>query len=366
MEKIWANSGDSHFVEPEELWSENMPKDLAERMPRLEKDGEYELVHVDGQVVKREAPTPARQKVAELSVAAPGVRDVKRRLEDLDNEGIWGELVFPSLGMWSLMIRDPALIREATKVLNDWSLSEIQSASPRLVCAACVSMRSVEDAVAELERTAGLGFRAVFLPTKPPEGQEPYHREYWDPLWAAAEAANMVIAYHIGTDSANQVIYRGPGGAILNYVETSYGGQRVVTQMVASGALERHPNLKVLVSEGGAAWAPFLGDRMNEAHRQHPMFTRPKLPMLPKEYIYRQVYASFQHDESAIPTVMAMGYRNVMWGSDYPHLEGTYGHTQETLHGLFDDIPEDVSRRIRIEAFSELFPHVGEPPAMAA
>ena len=105
---------------------------------------------------------------------------------------------------------------------------------------------------------------------------------------------------------------------------------------------------------------------MNEAYRQHPMFVRPKLSLLPKEYIYRQVYASFQHDESAIPTVTAMGYRNVMWGSDYPHLEGTYGHTQETLHELFDDVPEDVSRRVRIEAFSELFPHVGEPPAKAA
>ncbi|MGE0383997.1 MAG: amidohydrolase family protein [Gammaproteobacteria bacterium] len=366
MEKIWANSGDSHFVEPTDLWTKNLPPHLAERMPRQVIEGEFELVYVDGEVMKRVAPTPARKKVMELSAAAPGARDVKERMKDLDQEGIWGEVVYPSLGMWQLLIKDPKLIREANMVLNDWALSEIQGYSPRLVCTACVSMRSIEDAVAETHRAAGKGFRAIFLPTRPPDGQQPYHREYWEPLWAAAEEAGMVLAFHIGTDSANQVMYQGPGGAVLNYVETTYGGQRVTTQLVASGALDRHPKLKVLISEGGATWAPFLGDRMNEAYRQHPMFVKPKLSMLPKEYIYRQVYASFQHDESAIPAVTAMGYRNVMWGSDYPHLEGTYGHTQETLQGLFDGVTPEVRDRVLFGAFEELFPNVGRPPAAKA
>jgi len=73
------------------------------------------------------------------------------------------------------------------------------------------------------------------------------------------------------------------------------------------------------------------------------------------------VYASFQHDRSAVAAVTAMGWRNVCWGSDYPHLEGTYGHTQKTLHELFDGVSERDRRRITIEVFEELFPHV--PPA---
>jgi predicted TIM-barrel fold metal-dependent hydrolase len=55
-----------------------------------------------------------------------------------------------------------------------------------------------------------------------------------------------------------------------------------------------------------------------------------------------------------------MGYRNVMWGSDYPHMETTYGHTQETLHQLFDDVDPALKRRLTVEAFTELFP--GVPP----
>jgi hypothetical protein len=92
------------------------------------------------------------------------------------------------------------------------------------------------------------------------------------------------------------------------------------------------------------------------------MFVRPVLSTLPKEILYRQVYASFQHDESAPGALTAMGYQNVMWGSDYPHLEGTYGHTQKTLHELFDSLDAPARDRITQGAFRELFPHVAPAP----
>ena len=37
--KIWANSGDSHILEPEDLFQRILPPALAERMPHTEKDG---------------------------------------------------------------------------------------------------------------------------------------------------------------------------------------------------------------------------------------------------------------------------------------------------------------------------------------
>ena len=118
--------------------------------------------------------------------------------------------------------------------------------------------------------------KVLSLPTGVPPTMEDYHHDSWEPVWAAAEEAGMVVGFHIGTDSEDPAVFGGPGGAILNYVETTYGGQRAATKMVASGALDRHPNLKVLISEGGATWVPFLGDRMNEGYRQHGIFVRPK------------------------------------------------------------------------------------------
>jgi hypothetical protein len=93
------------------------------------------------------------------------------------------------------------------------------------------------------------------------------------------------------------------------------------------------------------------------------MWVNPKLDRRPSEYLYTNVYTSFQHDRSAPASYWAHGYRNAMFGSDYPHLEGTYGHTQETLHELFDGVDAEVSERQRLGAFRELFPHVSAPPA---
>jgi predicted TIM-barrel fold metal-dependent hydrolase len=171
-----------------------------------------------------------------------------------------------------------------------------------------------------------------------------------------------VTASNSATGGAGQV-YRGPGGAIMNYAETTFSGQRAAMKMVASGALDRHPNLKVLISEGGATWVPFLGDRLLEGYRQHHLAVRPKLSRSPKEILFSQVYASFQHDETAVAAYEHMGYKNVMFGSDYPHMEGTFGHTQDTLKGLFDGASDETRLRITQGTFYELFPHVPPIPA---
>jgi predicted TIM-barrel fold metal-dependent hydrolase len=367
--KIWAHSGDSHFLEPNDLWKANLPPSLAPRALRTVKDadGSHETIHLDGMSFRRQMPTGAQKEFQEASSRAPGSADVALRLIDLDQEGVLAELVFPSLGMWASSFRDPKLLHECMKVSNDWSWATIYLASGgRCIPTAQVSMLDIADAVAEIERCAAIGFRAVFMPTMPPAALPDYNRDAWEPFWAACERANIVVAFHIGTDpidmesDAPGVVYRGPGGAVLNYTETTFSGQRAIMKLVASGALDRHPELKVLVSEGGATWVPFLGDRMNEGYRQHAMRVRPLLSVLPKEMLYRQVYASFQHDESAVAAHTAMGYPNVMWGSDYPHMEGTFGHTQKTLHELFDGVDAKAVQRITRGSFLDLFPEAAK------
>jgi predicted TIM-barrel fold metal-dependent hydrolase len=370
--KLWANSGDSHATGEAERWAEILPPDLAARMPRSEKDpdGEYETVYVDGKSFRRKLPKlltkagASGKTIAEL-VTERGAASLDDRLRDLDQEGVWAEVVYASLGLWESMLTDPAMVRAVASLQNEWLASEVaEKSGHRLVPTASVPLLDIDDAVSEVHHAAGVGLKIISIPTGMPDGVPDLNQDHWEPLWAACEESGMVLGFHIGSDGGEEgpVKFRGPGGAILNYVETTYGGQRVATKLISSGALDRHPDLRVLISEGGATWVPFLGDRMNEAYRQHGMFVRPTLSQPPKDILYRQVYASFQHDESAPAALWAMGYRNVMWGSDYPHIEGTLGHTQKTLHELFDDLDADVSHRIRIGAFKELFPHVSDPP----
>lgn len=355
MTKIWANSGDSHVLEPEDLWTQALPRRLADRAPRSERGDKYEVLYIDGHRKDRQLNDFMD------AMRPPGARDLDARLKDLDQEGVWGQLAFPSMGFWLVAIADRELARETVRAWNDWAYSEILCKNERILTPACVSMADVDDAVAELERAAERGFQAVYLPTVVPAEQD-YALDRWEPLWTAAERAGMVLGFHIGT-GGDTVVFRGPGGAVVNYMETTYPGMRVVSHMVAGGALDRHPGLKILIAEGGAGWVPAIGDRMDEAYRQHGMFVRPKLSRLPSEIIGQQVYASFQHDRSSVEIVAATGYRNVMWGDDYPHLEGTYGHTQQTLTDLFDGVDDDIRQRVTRGTFDELFTVPPQPSA---
>ncbi len=370
--KLWANSGDSHYNEPPDLYAA-LPQELRDRMPRSVKseDGSYETIYVDGTSFERPMPRigivkGAKGRTLMEALQAPGASDWTVRRQDLDDEGIWAEVIYASVGFWNSMITDPALIREALKVVNDWS-ADVQNQNIRHVMPAQVSSLDIDDAVAEVERAAGLGLKALGLPPGSPKGVPDFNRDYWTPLWDVAEETGMVLTVHTGPPvGEDPVHHHGPGAGTMNYLYACYGGMEMGAMMAASGILDKRPGLKLLISEAGASWMPFIGDRLDEAFRQHSEFVRDELTKMPSEIMKEQVYASFQHDPTAVLTVSAMGYPNVMWGSDYPHIEGTFGHTQKTLHELFDDQTPEVSYRIRQGAFLELFPHVGPPPLESA
>ena len=366
--KLWANSGDSHYNEPPNLY-DALPPDLRERMPRSVKseDGTSETIYVDGKSFERAMPRigiikGSKGRTLSEALQAPGALDWEIRRRDLDQEGIWAEVIYASVGFWNSMITDPGLIRDAVKVVNDWSAG-VQRESIRHVMPAQVSSLDIRDAVEEVHRAASLGLKALSLPPGTPKGIPDFNRPDWDPLWDAAEEVGMVLTVHTGPPvGEDPVHHHGPGAGTMNYLYACYGGMDMAASMTASGILDKRPTLKLLISEAGATWLPFIGDRLDEAFRQHSEFVRDELTRMPSEILREQVYASFQHDPTAVLTSSAMGYRNVMWGSDYPHIEGTFGHTQKTLHELFDDVDPATSERVRQGAFLELFPHVGASP----
>ncbi len=179
MEKIWANSGDSHLVEPADLFESSLPPALAERMPRSEVDDDrqWETIHVDGQSFRRRFPLGRLMVDGDgrtVTERAPGANDPALRLVDLDAEGVWAELIYPSIGIWTASIHDPDLLAAGCAAINDWAI-EYQRHSPRYVCTATVPVLNAATAVAEIERAADLGFDAAYFPVEPPTegGLEP-------------------------------------------------------------------------------------------------------------------------------------------------------------------------------------------------
>src|SRR5690349_21397175 len=156
--KIWAHSADSHVMEPPELWLDALPKRLADRAPRSERGEKYEVLYIDGKQIDRQLNDFMD------AMRPPGFKDLTIRLRDLDQEGVWSQLAFPSMGFWTVEITDPELARAVAGAWNDWSESEIMRKQDRIFTPAIVPLADVDDAVKELERAAERGFRAIFLP----------------------------------------------------------------------------------------------------------------------------------------------------------------------------------------------------------
>ena len=67
----------------------------------------------------------------------------------------------------------------------------------------------------------------------------------------------------------------------------------------------------------------------------HEMFVRPKLSRKPSQIMNDQVFASFQNERTCITTIDRPGGKNIMWGSDYPHAEGTWPNSRRIQDSLF-------------------------------
>ena len=124
MTKIWANSADSHVLEPADLWLQSLPPRLAQRAPRAERGDKYEILYIDGERMDRQLNDFMD------AMRPPGARDLDIRLKDLDQEGVWGQLAFPSMGFWTVRITDPELARETVRAWNDWAHAEILEQEP--------------------------------------------------------------------------------------------------------------------------------------------------------------------------------------------------------------------------------------------
>jgi predicted TIM-barrel fold metal-dependent hydrolase len=205
--KIWANSGDSHLVEPDDLFTSSLPPSLASRMPRSVKDadGIHETLYIDGQEIRRRMPRAMNLKDDNgltVDQRAPGANDMKLRLVDLDHEGIWAELVFPSIGIWMSSIQDPALLAAGCEAINDWAF-EYQRFSSRYVCTATIPLLDTEYAVAEIHRAAGIGFKAAYFSVTPGLGAPDWNYEMWEPVWAAIAGIKLVTGpeFRAGVDA---------------------------------------------------------------------------------------------------------------------------------------------------------------------
>lgn len=346
-----AISADCHVTEPLDLWTTRLPPALRDRGPRIERRDGRACILVEDRVARRLPPLPDDGARSGTSPFGPG-DDASRRIEALERDGLWAEVMYPNISFFCVhAIEDAALQIETCRVYNDW-LAEQFAERERLAPVALLPTLDVPAAVRELARARDLRLRAALLPAHC--DARPYNDPAWEPLWETAAGLGLPLSFHAGTGRA-QTPARGPGAAVVNYVVTVSGPMETAAYLCASGVLERHPALRVGLVECGAGWLAWTLDAMDDIYRQHHAWVRPRLAELPSAYFRRQGFVTFQRDPVGIANVGRTGSRCLLWGSDYPHPEGTYPESRAILREQLGGLPQDVAERIAFRNAAELY-----------
>ena len=346
-------SADGHVVEPADLWTTRMDKRFRERAPRVESRPEADYYIIEGltefpvglegvtieEKIQGQVTTPKGRRHAETR---PGAWDPQPRLVDQERDHLRAEVIYPGgFGLQFFHVQDAEYQREIIRVYNDW-ISEFCSAAPdRLLGSALLPMRGpVEWAVEEAERIAGMeGIRTVLIPA---EVERSYAHADYNPMWDALQDIGLPVSTHSGTGTGEAIFAKmerlGTGlGVTDNKV---FQPMRAMADLIWGAVPQRYPQLRFVVVEGGVGWVASLLGFMDHWWNDHRHWMEPKLDEAPSTYFKRQFWATFEDDRAGILTRELVGVDRLMWGSDYPHTEGTFPYSQEQIMRDFMGVPE--------------------------
>ncbi|HET6951022.1 MAG TPA: amidohydrolase family protein [Acidimicrobiales bacterium] len=275
------------------------------------------------------------------NLQTPGHHDIHARLRDLDSDGVAAEVMFHDsqngepipFQTDTLLMRgagieqDFDLLRAGQRIYNQW-LADACSVEPeRHIGLMHLPMWDLDAAIEELEWARSVGLKGINFPTPKPY-LEPYNSPNWDRFFSACEDLGVTLCNHGGAGASGGTF---PGAMSIAKFEISMMARICpMDQLVFGGVFERHPRLRLVLTESPGTWWNFVLKEMDSIYltdtRSYGPAERERVPRLPSEYAAEQVFigASF-HARFEAEDAIANGYEDrVIWGSDYPHFEGTY------------------------------------------
>jgi predicted TIM-barrel fold metal-dependent hydrolase len=353
-------SSDSHVFEPPDLWQTRIDRAFRDRAPRMQRiDGGDQIVVEADQVLsgiglisnagaRFEAPETISGN-ARFEDVHWGGYDPDQHLADMRLDGVAGEVLYPSQGLFYFRVADPALMSAIFRAYNDW-LAEFCGTDPsRLKGIAMINLDDVAAAIRELERTARLGLAGAMITEYPLEDRR-YDQPEYEPFWTAAEALGLPLSLHTATRRQGKI--RGAGARTLRDASSratkAFYPALSMCDMIFSGVFERHPRLTLAIVEFELSWAPHLLTTMDYTYRERheEAIYRFKDGRRPSDVFHRNVVLSFQEDAIGIRLRDVIGVDNMMWGSDYPHSESTFPRSRKILADILAGVPEDEQAKI--------------------
>jgi predicted TIM-barrel fold metal-dependent hydrolase len=371
-------SVDDHLVEPADMFEGRLPAHLQDRAPRIVvQDDGTEPWFYEGKMLPQAGSNAVvgqkhRDQVHDpmaFEDMRPGCYRVEDRIRDMDINGVWGSVNFPSIisgfcGRIFSQSDHQELGLAVTRAWNDWMHEEWAGRYPdRLVAMGITWLTDPETGADEIRRNAERGFTSVTLPELPHRiGLPSLHTRYWDPILAACEETDTVISLHVGSSGVEPPAPGAPGG--VSAVLFPVGSMQAATDWLWSGAPVRFPHLKIVMAEGGMGWVPMLLDRLDYVmdHAGGCSYgawtwdgVAPGAGLSPSEVLLRNFYFAVLDDRNTFVLRDLIGVDHIMAEVDYPHADSTWPDSQRHFVELLGHLPTDEIRKITHENAARLF-----------
>jgi predicted TIM-barrel fold metal-dependent hydrolase len=350
-----AFDADNHYYEALDAFTRHLDKRLAKRAVQWAViDGRPRLLVAER--INRFIPNPTFDPVAkpgcldrffrgenpegldiraafgELEPIRPAYRDREARLALMDEQGLEGCLLFPTLGVGiEHPLRHDAELTHATlHAFNQWLDEDWGFAwRERIFAVPMISLMDPQRAVAELEWALARDARMVHLRAAPVPG--PRRRSLgdrdFDPFWARVNEAGITVAFHAGESGYGEYashwgeaedLEAFGGGPFRSVTQTDRAIYDAIAALIIHGVFHRFPNLRVCSIENGSDWVGGLLHKLEKAERMNVRaFAEP-----PVEAFRRHVWVAPYYEEDVRALADAIGIDKVLLGSDFPHAEG--------------------------------------------
>jgi predicted TIM-barrel fold metal-dependent hydrolase len=303
--------------------------------------------------------------------------DDEMRNSQQDADGVVGEVIFPNtvppfFPSFVLFAPPPSAEdyqrrRAGIQAHNRWLEDFCSRAPERRAGIGQIFINDIDDAVEDVKWIKEHGLRGgILLPNIPPDVNwiKPLNHPDYDRLWAVCQDLEVPVNVHSGTGSPTYAPV--PSSALIMLTEVEHYGKRPLYFLMLSGVFDRFPRLKFVMTEGGCAWVPSLLERLDgmlESVRTTGQIgelrfkPEHRLPKSATEYFHQNIWlgVSFPKIADAAAARTSLGFDKFMWGSDYPHDEGTYPYTKLALRQVFHDWREADLRKVLAENAASVY-----------
>ena len=365
-------SVDDHLVEPADMFEGRLPARLQALAPQIvETRAGHQVWDFDGQrfsqvgmnAVAGRRPETVRLEPFRYDQMRRGCWDIDARIHDMDINGVWASINFPSMitgfcGRVFSACSDPELGLAVTRAWNDWLFEAWYSPYPeRIIPMGITWLADPVIGAEEIRRNAGRGFTAVTLPERPHRiGLPSLFTGYWDPVIEACAETGTVVCLHVGSSGMADF----PEGCPAVELGATLFGQLSLTacaEWLWSGYAARYPDLNVAMSEGGIGWVAMLLDRLDNILDRSGYGKGWSGDLRPSEVLQRNFWFCTIDDPSTIDTRHRIGIDHIMAEVDYPHGDGTWPDTQAVIEKYWGHLPVEELRKLTHLNAAALYRH---------